>query len=123
MSCSHDCSVRLTTVSPYPDISGIGVCVTRHIQNPLANLLQVVVGYVTTAGIAVFIIIAYYFISYQPDIDPFDRAADPHGLSNRVPFEPNPIDTIFLRAFRRIWSGAVPKGARAQRVQSALVKV
>jgi hypothetical protein len=81
------------------------------------------VGYVTTAGIAVFIIIAYYFISYEPDVDPFDRQADPRRLSNKVPFQPNPIDTIFLRGFRHIWQGAVPKGARARRVQNALVKV
>jgi hypothetical protein len=71
----------------------------------------------------VFIIIAYYFISYQPEVDPFERPTDPRRLSDRVPFKPNPIDTILLRSFRRIWWGAVPKGARAQRVQSALVKV
>jgi hypothetical protein len=37
MSCSYDCSKRLTVVSPYPDISGIGVRSTRQVLSSAVN--------------------------------------------------------------------------------------
>jgi hypothetical protein len=71
----------------------------------------------------VFIITAYYLISYQPEVDPFQRSGDTIERSDAVSFRPNPIDTRLLKSFRWLWRGMVPKGRRAKRVQKSLIKV
>ena len=76
-----------------------------------------------TAGIAVFIITAYYFISYQPEVDPFQRSEDATQDSQSVPFKPNPIDEHLLKSCRWLWRGMVPQGRRAKRVEKSLIKV
>lgn len=82
-----------------------------------------ILGYVITAGIAVFIITAYYFISYRPDVDPFERTQEQDKSGNVVPFRPNPIDTAVLKFTRWLWSGITPTGNKAERLQDALEKV
>jgi hypothetical protein len=80
-SCSYDCSAPDPPFVPFDnDITGVGV----------------VTNYIATAGIAVLIILIYYFTVYQPSQDPFERV-DQSGF----PFRPNPVDEIFLRGLRR----------------------
>ncbi|KAL4804639.1 hypothetical protein BDV18DRAFT_161735 [Aspergillus unguis] len=64
----------------------------------------VIVGYVATAGIAITVIIAHYFIVYQPNLDPF-REENNVGCSRAVPFQPNPVDLIILRCIRWPFKG------------------
>ncbi|KAJ5382364.1 hypothetical protein N7517_000275 [Penicillium concentricum] len=70
-------------ISDDPDITGYGV----------------VTNYVATAGIAVSLILMYFFVIYDPALDPFRNADEdpPNPL-----FRPNPVDTIFLRTLRKI---------------------
>ncbi|KAJ5952101.1 uncharacterized protein N7479_010514 [Penicillium vulpinum] len=82
---------------------------------------RVIANYVATAGIAVLLIIIYFFVGYEPALDPF-RKTDQDTLNQS--FRPNPIDEIILRTVRYI-----PKrlmGARKvhinARVEKAFIK-
>ncbi|KAJ5685497.1 hypothetical protein N7536_008116 [Penicillium majusculum] len=70
-------------ISDDPDITGYGV----------------VTNYVATAGIAVSLILVYFFVIYDPALDPFRNTGEdpPNPL-----FRPNPVDKIFLRTLRNI---------------------
>ncbi|CAO2655636.1 Nn.00g044390.m01.CDS01 [Neocucurbitaria sp. VM-36] len=79
-TCHYDCSNAPTTLSPYPDISGIGVSLS----------------YTLTAGLALFIVFINYVFVYRPDVLP-------HGIDKRATTEsqdgypkPNLIDVYFL---------------------------
>jgi hypothetical protein len=73
---------------------------------------EVVIGYTVTAGLVVAIITVYYFVGYQPDLDPFQReqtAEQNQAQSSTHPkyeFRPNPIDELLLR-YRYKWNAHV----------------
>lgn len=54
-----------------------------------------VVNYVATAALAVFIIIVYYVTIHDPSLDPFDATKE-RALSD----PPNPLDDLLLRVLR-----------------------
>jgi hypothetical protein len=53
-----------------------------------------------TAGLVVAIITIYYFVGYEPELDPFQ--SDHDDQSRPTGFRPNPIDELLLR-YRRQW--------------------
>ncbi|KAJ5696149.1 hypothetical protein N7536_006561 [Penicillium majusculum] len=59
----------------------------------------VIANYVATAGIAVLLIIIYFFVVYDPALDPF-RKTDQDSSNHS--FRPNPVDEIILRTVRHI---------------------
>ncbi|KAJ5178691.1 hypothetical protein N7492_001901 [Penicillium capsulatum] len=78
-SCHVDCLALPTRYEPDSDISGVGV----------------VINYVVTAGLAVFIIFLYYVTVYDPSTDPFD------AVQEGAPSErPNPLDDFLLKWLR-----------------------
>ncbi|OQD87340.1 hypothetical protein PENSOL_c080G08371 [Penicillium solitum] len=79
MSCHVNCSERPPQLSPDNDITGPGV----------------ITNYVGSAGLAVFLILVYFFMVYDPARDPFDN----HEMSQR-PYQANPIDEMVTRKVR-----------------------
>ncbi|CAI7669265.1 unnamed protein product [Penicillium viridicatum] len=79
----YNCDGPQPPVSDNNDITGQGV---------IAN-------YVATAGIAVLLIVIYFFVVYNPALDPF-RKTDQDSLNPS--FRPNPVDQIILRTARHI---------------------
>ncbi|RDW57649.1 hypothetical protein BP6252_13731 [Coleophoma cylindrospora] len=83
--CGYNCSERPTIISPYADISGIGV----------------IIGYVTTAGIAVTVIAASFVTIHNPTEDPFQKKNDLENGIQSSQVRPNPVDAMFLSHFGR----------------------
>ncbi|KAL8350250.1 hypothetical protein RB598_005529 [Gaeumannomyces tritici] len=133
-----DCCLRDTgdlekpELQPYPDISGIGV----------------IVAFVGTAFIALFLLICNYLISYDPSSNPFSTPLEDaledqcthcgHGAPT-LPvsttrtgnkkndadwWRPNPIDTMFLQWVRRVVHKGLPFLARlsSRRISDAFVE-
>ncbi|CAI7656863.1 unnamed protein product [Penicillium crustosum] len=70
---------------PDNDISGAGI----------------VVSYISTAGLAVFIIIVYYVVVYDPLVDPFNADADADTAQECATWDHvNPLDDFLLRWLR-----------------------
>jgi hypothetical protein len=94
--CSYDGSRHPDKIEFDSDITGTGV----------------IIGYNATAGIAVFVIIAHYFLAYQPNLYPF-REENNVGCSRAMPFQPNPVDLIILRCIKRPfkWFSAVKRSS------------
>ncbi|KAJ5546756.1 hypothetical protein N7494_004341 [Penicillium frequentans] len=91
-SCSYNCSRPLWSANDYynNDITGVGV----------------VINYIATAGIAVFITVVYYVFVYQPSQGPFGKTD-----GNTLACIPNPVDELFL-GWLRHWSGCLLKSVR-----------
>ncbi|KAJ5593847.1 uncharacterized protein N7459_000055 [Penicillium hispanicum] len=106
--CSYDCSQHPTSVDTDNDITGIGV----------------IIGYVATAGIVVFVIVAYYLLAFQPRLDPFRHNSLHPRLATRA--RPNPVDEILLRDLRRGFHKVIrtnPAGLEVQDwVEKGLIK-
>ncbi|ORX96691.1 hypothetical protein BCR34DRAFT_578514 [Clohesyomyces aquaticus] len=108
--CSYSCAEDRSSVPipEYADISGIGV----------------VIGYTFTAGLAVLIIIGYYFFAHRPELDPFRSDDDDSQTSPR--FRPNPVDMLILEYTRKLRrKSAVTKTeptARRASLEKALLK-
>lgn len=62
--------------------------------------MQVLINYMATAGIAILVILIYYFVVYEPATDPFNRAQP--GSSKH--FRPNPVDDLLLGWLRGIFN-------------------
>src|ERR1700753_1449400 len=58
------------------------------------------IGYIGSAGIVVGIIILYYLISFDPELDPFLREGKAPNRDPSLPFRVNPIDTIIYMSGR-----------------------
>jgi hypothetical protein len=130
-TCSHDCSRRLTELSPEPDITGIGVSTSSplaaHLISSDANNKKISLSYTITAGLAVLIVILYYIFAYSPHSDPFSGSSKDAGQQSGRVHQPNPIDTYIL-----FWrSPGVRKGAsiasvapvKLRRINPALTQV
>ncbi|KAJ5356129.1 hypothetical protein N7517_010738 [Penicillium concentricum] len=83
MPSQYNCLQPQPPLSADADITGRGV---------IAN-------YVATAAIAVLLIIIYFFVVYEPALDPF-RKTDQDPLDES--FRPKPIDRMILRTVRHI---------------------
>lgn len=57
--------------------------------------VQVVVGYIGSAGIVVLLIIFYYLVAYDAEKDPFQRADGTSESYPLIPFRRNLIDASF----------------------------
>jgi len=57
--------------------------------------LQVIAGFLGTAWLAIFLMMAYYLFVFDPGLDPF-RTGPSDSDSPRIP-RPNPIDAAFHR--------------------------
>ncbi|KAI8715813.1 hypothetical protein NCS52_01089700 [Fusarium sp. LHS14.1] len=80
-SCKYNCSAHPTQINAYGDISGIGVTV----------------AFFVTAWIIVLLLIGYYLVVYNPELDPFRKPG-----KKTLCEHPNAIDYVFLYAFRKI---------------------
>ncbi|KAJ5967207.1 hypothetical protein N7501_003455 [Penicillium viridicatum] len=78
-----DCSAPTERYVPDNDISGAGI----------------VISYITTAALAVLIIIVYYLTVYDPSVDPFDADADA-AQEGAMWDHINPLDDLLLRLLR-----------------------
>ncbi|KAJ5425446.1 hypothetical protein N7465_000516 [Penicillium sp. CMV-2018d] len=78
-----DCSAPTERYVPDNDISGAGI----------------VISYITTAALAVLIIIVYYVTVYDPSVDPFDADADA-AQEGAMWDHVNPLDDFLLRWLR-----------------------
>ncbi|KAF2472365.1 uncharacterized protein BDR25DRAFT_283776 [Lindgomyces ingoldianus] len=111
--CYYNCSEHPYSISPNPDISGVGV----------------IIGYATTAGIVVFILLVSYFTVYDPLEDPFRKEI---GGTPTIQYRPNPVDVVFLKLTSAIWnrlrkkntlsSVAPPRMPRNTRLHASCVK-
>ena len=111
-SCSYDCTSPRQFIPPYADISGIGVSLIVSLTALLASLLvlgwlrviQIIIGYIGTAGIAVLVIVISHFTTYNPCEDPFGpRNSNDENINERESrmFRSNPIDLITLTLVQR----------------------
>ncbi|KAK5659365.1 hypothetical protein OQA88_1458 [Cercophora sp. LCS_1] len=87
MSGSVNCSA--SGYEADPDIAGIGV----------------VVGFLTTAWLVVFILVVYYLLFYDPTLDPFNDDNDPNKILDR----PNPVDMVFYNIRNKILGTVFPE--------------
>ncbi|KAJ5183820.1 hypothetical protein N7492_001436 [Penicillium capsulatum] len=85
--CSYDCSGPPPPLRSDNDINGIGVGLPA----------SVIINYLATAGIAVLVILIYYFAVYEPALDAFSKLE--HGVTP-TPFRPNPVDVVLLQWVR-----------------------
>ncbi|KAF2800694.1 hypothetical protein K505DRAFT_370017 [Melanomma pulvis-pyrius CBS 109.77] len=83
-SCHYDCSMHPDQLSPYPDISGIGVFL----------------AYAITTGLTVMIMIAYFLVAYRPDEDPFGGKS---VSQSDVTFHPNATDMAIVAGIQRLF--------------------
>lgn len=83
-----------------------------------------IVNYLVTAGIAVLVIVIYYFAVYEPALDAFTKLE--HSRT-AVPFRPNPVDVVLLQWVRylpRKVAGACRIGVRnPARLENTFIKV
>ncbi|EWZ46186.1 hypothetical protein FOWG_16661 [Fusarium oxysporum f. sp. lycopersici MN25] len=79
--CRVNCSSHPTEIQAYGDVAGIGV----------------MLAFVITAWIVVFMLIVYYLVAYNPELDPF-RKEDEQTTCRY----PNPVDFIVLRFVRHL---------------------
>src|SRR5689334_10627527 len=101
--CSYDCAEHPDHISPYPDISGIGVGAVELGKAVLSfNFVQVVIGYMGSAAIVVSIIIIYYLTSFDPGKDPFRKEDGTCHPNSSSPFRENPFDVVVLGLGRTI---------------------
>jgi hypothetical protein len=93
----------------------------------------VLVGFLGTAWLMVVILIAYYLIFFEPELDPFSDAAR-RGCTEgpETSFRPNPIDSMLLGFLRRCSTrllrrlGCFGKAGRSfglSRLQRSMTKV
>ncbi|KAH6642917.1 hypothetical protein C7974DRAFT_469157 [Boeremia exigua] len=75
-----DCSIHPTELRPNQDITGIGVSLAWTI----------------TAGLALCLVVANYFVAYRPDINPFGSHHPNPGRHAQFTFKSNPIDEQLL---------------------------
>ncbi|RSL77982.1 hypothetical protein CEP51_008600 [Fusarium floridanum] len=80
-TCTYNCSAHPTEVNAYGDISGIGVTT----------------AFFATAWMLVLLLIGYYLVAYNPELDPFRQPG------KKTPCQhPNATDYIFLYAARKL---------------------
>lgn len=60
--------------------------------------MQVIAGYVGTAGIVVPILVIYYVLAFQYDFDPFRETSKKGG--NQKAHPPNPVDSLVYEKLR-----------------------
>ncbi|KAK9847367.1 hypothetical protein MYU51_019521 [Penicillium brevicompactum] len=101
-SCRTNCSERPTPLSPDNDITGPGV----------------IINYVASAGIAVFVIMLYFLVAFDPARDPF--AKDEKSAEN-PPFRPNAIDLLITRKLRG-WVPGCMSQCLKNRLENSFVK-
>ncbi|RTE74071.1 hypothetical protein BHE90_011492 [Fusarium euwallaceae] len=103
-TCTYNCSAHPTAISAYGDISGIGV----------------VAAFFITAWIVVLLLIGYYLVVFNPELDPFRQPGE------RTPCQyPNVIDYAFLYAVRQLpglRSLQYSERLRSSQLESALNK-
>lgn len=80
-TCKYNCSAHPTEINAYGDISGIGVTT----------------AFFATAWIVVLLLIGYYLVAYDPELDPFRKP----GKKTLCQY-PNAIDYVFLYAVRKL---------------------
>ncbi|CAO2649903.1 Nn.00g011950.m01.CDS01 [Neocucurbitaria sp. VM-36] len=107
-TCPVNCSIRPDKLTPYPDISGIGV-----------NL-----SYTITAGLALCLVLAYYILAYRPDISPFGEATKGTSTASFEIIRPNPIDNclLFWRIGKHGNGPIVNSSVSDNRIRSALIR-
>ncbi|KAH8623057.1 hypothetical protein IG631_22213 [Alternaria alternata] len=88
-SCYVDCLQPPLQLSPYSDITGIGV----------------LVGYTATAGIVVLILVFDYHLAHDPTKNPFRKEGVPGPHNPR----PNPVDVVYLGLSSRILERLRPR--------------
>jgi len=101
-----DCSRSFPDVTPYPDISGIGV----------------VVGYAATGFIVVSILTFYYVLAFQHDLDPFRKKDETVGGGQAASFRPNPIDSLVYGALKKIHLRKPNSTQISHRLNTSLIK-
>ncbi|RSL70058.1 hypothetical protein CEP54_001950 [Fusarium duplospermum] len=103
-TCTYNCSAHPTAISAYGDISGIGV----------------VAAFFATAWIVVLLLIGYYLVVFNPELDPFRQPG------KRTPCQyPNVIDYEFLYVVRKLpglRSLQYSQRLRSSQLESALNK-
>ncbi|KAJ5334424.1 uncharacterized protein N7506_008207, partial [Penicillium brevicompactum] len=109
-SCRTNCSERPTPLSPDNDITGPGV---RSLK-----CATVIINYVASAGIAVFVIMLYFLVAFDPARDPF--AKDEKSAEN-PPFRPNAIDLLITRKLRG-WVPGCMSQCLKNRLENSFVK-
>ncbi|KAF5547483.1 hypothetical protein FPHYL_10223 [Fusarium phyllophilum] len=78
-NCKYNCSSHPSEIQPYGDVAGIGV----------------MVAFISTAWIVVFLLIIYYMAAFNPELDPFRKK------NEQTPTQyPNHIDFSVLRLVR-----------------------
>ncbi|KAF2648842.1 hypothetical protein K491DRAFT_611930 [Lophiostoma macrostomum CBS 122681] len=82
-TCSYDCSREPSELVPNADISGVGV----------------IIGYVVSAGIVVFLVVCHYIFAFDPTINPFQQPAATSGTPNLTAFRPNAVDVLAIEIF------------------------
>lgn len=58
--------------------------------------MQVIAGYVATAGIVVLILVIYYVFAFRYDLDPFRKTSKKDGdqKADQKADPPNPVDSL-----------------------------
>jgi hypothetical protein len=80
---------------------------------------QVITNYVASAGFAVLVILLYFFVAFDPTVDPF--AKDEKSVDD-PPFRPNVIDLLLTRKVRGSFPGCM-SGCLKKRWEKSFVKV
>ena len=80
---------------------------------------QVITNYVASAGIAVFVILLYVMVAYDPGRDPFEKD---EKSPEDPPFRPNAIDQLITRKVRG-WSPWSISKCSKKRLEGSLIKV
>ncbi|KAJ5924839.1 hypothetical protein N7466_009026, partial [Penicillium verhagenii] len=83
----------------------------------------VIINYVVTSGIALLIIIVYYFTTYEPTRDPFKKDSPlSSSYRSRHVFRPNQVDAMLLRFGRRLSTNIFMTRAKAFQPNARLEK-
>jgi hypothetical protein len=59
--------------------------------------MQVLIGFVGTAYLMIILLVGYYILAFQPELEPFRMEGDLSSITAR----PNPVDKFFLASIRK----------------------
>ncbi|EEU36530.1 uncharacterized protein NECHADRAFT_81220 [Fusarium vanettenii 77-13-4] len=91
VNCTYNTTVPGKDIASYPepyeDIEGVGV----------------LVGFLGTAWLMIAIILVYYLVFFDPELDPFaNTSRQAHMGESETLYKPNPIDIMLLSFIRRV---------------------